>query len=107
MRRYLARRLLVAIPSLLIASFIVFTLPRLVPGAVVALMRAEKAYARDLQALCAKLGLDRPLHVQYLEWLGRTVRGNLGESLWTGRPVAEELARRLPVTMELGILAIA
>jgi peptide/nickel transport system permease protein len=106
MRRYLARRLLVAVPSLLIASIIVFTLPRLIPGDVVTLMLEEKAYARDLQELRAKLGLDRPVHVQYLEWLGRALRGDLGESLWTRRPVAEELARRLPVTVELGILAI-
>ena len=91
MRRYLAKRLLVAIPSLLIASLIVFTLPRLIPGDVVALMLEEKAYAKDLEELRAKLGLDRPLHVQYFEWLGRAVRGDLGESLWTRRPVAEEL----------------
>ena len=103
--RYVGQRLLVAIPSLLIASLIVFTLPRLIPGDVVALMLAEKAYARDLAELRAKLGLDRPLHVQYLEWAGRAVRGDLGESLWTRRPVREELAQRLPVTLELGLLA--
>ncbi len=106
-RQYLARRLLVAIPSLLIASLIVFTLPRLIPGDVVVLMLEEKAYARDLEELRAKLGLDRPLHVQYLEWVGRVGRGDLGESLWTRRPVVEELARRLPVTLELGALATA
>jgi len=106
-RRYLAQRLLVAIPSLLIASLIVFTLPRLIPGDVVVLMLEEKAYARDLEELRAKLGLDRPLHVQYLEWVGRVGRGDLGESLWTRRPVVEELARRLPVTLELGALATA
>jgi peptide/nickel transport system permease protein len=103
--RYLARRLLVAVPSLLIASLIVFTLPRLIPGDVVAIMLEEKAYARDLAELRAKLGLDRPLHVQYVEWLGRVLRGDLGESLWTKRPVVEELARRLPVTLELSLLA--
>ena len=90
LRRYLAKRLLVAIPSLLIASLIVFTLPRLVPGDVVVLMLAEKAYAKDLEELRAKLGLDRPLPVQYLEWLGRVARGDLGDSLWTKRPVLEE-----------------
>ena len=67
LRRYLAKRFLVAIPSLLIASLIVFTLPRLIPGDVVVLMLAEKAYAKDLEELRAKLGLDRPLPVQYLE----------------------------------------
>jgi peptide/nickel transport system permease protein len=105
LRRYLARRLLVAIPSLLIASLFVFALPRLIPGDVVALMLEEKAYARDLAELRAKLGLDRPLHIQYVEWLGRVLRGDLGESLWTKRPVVEELARRLPVTLELSLLA--
>jgi peptide/nickel transport system permease protein len=105
MRRYLARRLLVAIPSLLIASLFVFALPRLIPGDVVAMMLEEKAYARDLAELRAKLGLDRALHIQYVEWLGRVLRGDLGESLWTKRPVLEELARRLPVTLELSLLA--
>src|SRR5438128_2068446 len=106
LRRYLAKRLLVAVPSLLIASLIVFTLPRLIPGDVVSLMLEEKAYARDLAELRAKLGLDRPLHVQYVEWLSHIVRGDLGESLWTRRPVREELARRLPVTLELGASSV-
>jgi peptide/nickel transport system permease protein len=105
LKRYFARRLLVALPSLLIASLIVFTLPRLIPGDVVVLMLEEKAYARDLDELRAKLGLDRPIHVQYLEWLGRVVRGDLGESLWTRRPVLEEIGRRLPLTLEVGLLA--
>jgi peptide/nickel transport system permease protein len=105
MRRYLLKRLLIAIPSLLIASLIVFSLPRLIPGDVVVLLLQEKAYARDIDELRAKLGLDRPLHVQYVEWLGRILRGDLGESLWTHRPVREELGRRLPVTLELALLA--
>ncbi len=105
LRRYLAKRLLFAIPSLLIASLIVFSLPRLIPGDVVALMLEEKAYAKDLDELRAKLGLDRPLHVQYVEWLGRAARGDLGESLWTRRPVLEEIGRRLPLTLELAFLA--
>ncbi|HAM58589.1 MAG TPA: glutathione ABC transporter permease GsiC, partial [Candidatus Rokubacteria bacterium] len=106
MRRYVLRRLLVAIPSLLIASLIVFSLPRLIPGDVVQLMLEEKAYAKDLDELRAKLGLDRPVYVQYFEWLGNVARGNLGESLWTKRPVIEELVRRLPVSLELGLLAL-
>jgi peptide/nickel transport system permease protein len=105
--RYVLRRLVVAIPSLLIASFMVFALPRLIPGDVVQLMLEEKAYGRDLEDLRAKLGLNRPLLVQYVEWLGKVGRGDLGESLWTGRPVVEELARRVPVSLELGLLALA
>ena len=107
MRNYVLRRLLVALPSLLIASFIVFTLPRLIPGDVVQLMLEEKAYGKDLEDLRAKLGLNRPIHVQYLDWLGAVARGHLGESLWTRQPVLAELARRLPVTAALGGMALA
>jgi peptide/nickel transport system permease protein len=106
LRRYLAKRLLVAVPTLLIASLIVFTLPRLIPGDVVVLMLAEKAYAKDIDELRAKLGLDRPLPVQYFEWLGKAARGDLGESLWTKRPVLEEIGQRLPVTFELALLGL-
>ena len=106
MRKYILRRLLVAIPSLLIASFVVFSMPRLLPGDVVQLMLDERAYGKDLDDLRAKLGLDRPLLVQYVAWLGRVVTGDLGESLWTKRPVLEELIRRVPITLELGFLAL-
>src|SRR5262249_59316951 len=105
LKRYLARRLLIAVPSLLIATAIVFTLPRLIPGDAVQLMLAETSYAKDIDELRAKLGLDRPFHVQYVEWLGRAARGDLGESLWTRRPVLAELAQRLPVTAELAVYA--
>ena len=106
MRNYVLRRLLVALPSLLIASLIVFTLPRLIPGDVVQLMLEEKAYGKDLEDLRAKLGLNRPIPVQYVQWLGSIVRGNLGESLWTRQPVVSELTRRLPVSATLGAMAL-
>lgn len=106
MKNYLLKRLIVAIPSLVIASIIVFTLPRLLPGDAVQLMVEEKAYGKDVDELRAKLGLDRPIYVQYFAWLGNIARGNLGESLWTKRAVSEELTRRLPVTLTLGIISI-
>jgi peptide/nickel transport system permease protein len=106
MRQYVLKRLLLAVPTLLLVSVIVFSLMRLIPGDVVVLMFEEKAYAEDLEALRAKLGLNRPIYVQYGIWLGRLLRGDLGESLWTKRPVLEELTRRLPVSAELGALAI-
>jgi peptide/nickel transport system permease protein len=106
-RNYVLRRLLIAIPSLLIASVIVFALPRLIPGDVVQLMLEEKAYGKDLDDRRAKLGLDRPIPVQYAVWLGAIGRGELGESLWTRQAVLTELARRLPVTLTLGAMAIA
>src|SRR5437667_4187689 len=106
LRRYLLKRLVVAIPSLIIASLIIFTLPRLLPGDAVQLMLEEKAYGKDLADLRHKLGLDRPIYVQYFSWLGEVARGNLGESLWTKRAVSEELARRLPVTLLLGFMSV-
>lgn len=106
MRHYVLRRLVIAIPSLLIASLIVFTLPRLIPGDVVQLMLEEKAYGKDLADLRAKLGLDRPIPVQYVDWVRRLARGDLGESLWTRQPVRGELARRMPVTLMLGFLSL-
>ncbi len=106
MKTYLLKRLLVAIPSLVIASVIVFTLPRLLPGDAVQLMVEEKAYGKDIDDLRAKLGLDRPIYVQYFSWLGHIARGDLGESLWTKRAVSEELTRRLPVTLALGLMSI-
>ena len=106
MRQYIIKRLLLIVPTLILVSVIVFSLTRLIPGDVVVLMFEEKAYAKDLDALRAKLGLDKPLYIQYGAWLGKVVLGDLGESLWTKRPVIEEIVRRLPVSAELGALAI-
>jgi peptide/nickel transport system permease protein len=106
MRTYVLRRLIIAIPSLLIASLIVFTLPRLIPGDVVQLMFEEKGYGKDLEEMRAKLGLNRPIPVQYVDWLGRVVRGDLGESLWTRQAVLDQVGQRLPVTLTLGFEAL-
>ena len=106
LRKYALKRLLVAIPSLLIASLIVFSLARFIPGDVVTLMMEENQYAKDLDEMRAKLGLDRPIYLQYFEWMGRALRGDLGHSLYTNRPVVHELAGRLPVSLELGGVAL-
>jgi peptide/nickel transport system permease protein len=106
LRKYALKRLVVAIPSLLIASVIVFSLSRLIPGDVVTLMMEENQYAQDLEEMRAKLGLDRPIHVQYLEWVGRALRGDLGQSLYSSRSITTELAYRLPVSLELGAVAL-
>ena len=105
-RRYTLKRLLVAIPSLLIATVIVFSLSRLIPGDVVTLMMQENQYAQSLEEMREKLGLNRPIYLQYFEWIGRAVRGDLGESLYSSRPVLQELARRVPVSLELGAVAV-
>jgi peptide/nickel transport system permease protein len=106
MRQYIIKRLLLVIPTLLLVTAIVFALSRMIPGDVVAMMVEENTYAKDLEAMRAKLGLNRPLYVQYFVWLGQVAQGNLGESLWTRRPVLGEVLRRLPVSLELGLMAI-
>jgi peptide/nickel transport system permease protein len=63
-------------------------------------------YADDIPMLRQKLGLDQPLHEQYLSWVGKMLRGDFGESLWTRRSIVEELWNRVPVSVELGVLAI-
>ncbi|HEY5870217.1 MAG TPA: ABC transporter permease [Candidatus Tectomicrobia bacterium] len=106
MRQYVIKRLLLVVPTLLLISIIVFSLNHMLPGDVVVLMFEEKAYAKDLEALRAKLGLDRPLYIQYFSWIGQVTMGDLGESLWTKRPVLEEILHRLPVSLKLGAMAI-
>ena len=106
MQQYFLKRLLLIVPTLLLVTAIVFTLSRLIPGDVVAMMVEENTYAKDLEEMRAKLGLNRPIYVQYFVWLGQVLQGNLGESLWTRRPVLGEILRRLPVSMELGIMAL-
>jgi peptide/nickel transport system permease protein len=106
MRQYVIKRLLLVLPTLLIITLIVFALTRLIPGDVVELMFQEQGYARDVAAMRAVLGLDRPIHLQYLSWLGDVLRGDFGTSLWTKNPVLEEILYRLPVTLELGVLAM-
>ena len=101
--------------TVVIASFLVFILMRSVPGTIVDSLAAQymgqleadmDINLNDVKALLeAELGLDRPFMVQYVEWFGKAVRGDLGNSLWRKTPVVEEIAKRFPVTIELGLLA--
>jgi peptide/nickel transport system permease protein len=106
MHVYLARRLLLVIPTLIGVSIVVFLLVRLLPGDAVTMLLQEYNYGKDADELRARLGLDRPIYVQYLDWAGRVVRGDLGTSLRNKTPVAEELLGRMPVTAELGLMAM-
>ncbi len=107
MALYLARRLVLMVPTLGVVSVMVFVIMRLLPGDVVNLMFQDLGYAASLAEMRAKLGLDLPVHVQYGRWLAALLHGNLGESLWTQRTVLSVLAERLPVTLELGLLSLA
>lgn len=99
-------RLLVYIPVLLGVSIICFSFIHLVPGNIVQIMAGEMAMSPEQEAaLIAKLGLDKPVHVQYLVWLSRVVRGDFGKSYASGLPVVDQILRRLPVNIELIIIA--
>ena len=107
MRRYVLRRLGLAIPTLLLVSVIVFAMMRLMPGDVVIRMVEGHAYAPTVEALRQELGLDRPAYRQYLEWVGGIVlRGDFGNSYWTRQPILDEFVQRFPVTLELAALTI-
>src|SRR5262245_59796988 len=108
MQTYILRRLLAVIPTLFFASLIVFVTVRVIPGSVIDLMLSQNdiAVGKDRAQLEAALGLDRPIHVQYLRWMGGALRGDLGRSLWQNASVTAQLGQRLPVTFELGLLAL-
>src|SRR2546427_1701443 len=107
MRQYVLRRLALAVPTLVLVSVIVFSIMRLMPGDVVIRMVEGHAYAPTVDALRKELGLDRPAHVQYLEWVGGILlRGDFGSSYWTRQPIWDEFIRRFPVTLELAALTI-
>ena len=113
MRAYLIRRLLLIIPTLWILTIMVFLAVRFLPGDVVDAMVAEMETwsaaggAIDREALEQMLGLDVPVHVQYGRWMGGILlRGSFGESLTGHWAIEERIIGRLPVTLELGFLAI-
>ena len=107
MRRYVLRRVALAVPTLGLVSVIVFSLMRFMPGDVVLRMVEGQAYAPTVEALRRELGLDRPAYLQYADWMGGIVlRGDFGTSYWTRQPILEEFVRRFPVTLELALLTI-
>ena len=111
MSSYLLRRTLLIIPTLFLVSLLVFFIVRLVPGSVVELMAAEMAEesAEDIdpEVIRKMMGLDTPIHIQYVRWIFAIItRGDLGKSLWTERAITEEILTRLPVTFELGAFAL-
>jgi len=106
--KYVLRRLILLIPTLIGMSLLIFIMLRLLPGDVVDVMMAgdTPGTADQKQALREAFGLDKPLPIQYLDWIGGMAQGNLGQSLRTRESVTAILLRSLPVTLELTILAI-
>src|SRR4029453_16688227 len=108
MRTYVLKRLLLMVPTLLGVATLVFLLLRVLPGDVVLLRLAGeggKVADEVLRAERARLGLDHALWRQYVDWIWGLVRGDLGLSMWTGRPVAQEIRIRMTLSVELTILA--
>jgi peptide/nickel transport system permease protein len=105
--RYALKRLLLVVPTLLLVSLFVFAIVRAIPGDVVDMMLEQFQYGKDAAELRARLGLDRPVAEQYVTWVGRLLRFELGQSLWTKRPAARDIAERFPVTITLSLLSIA
>src|SRR5262249_24109743 len=108
MHKYVIRRVLLAIPVLVLSSLIVFGLMRVMPGdALTALMgESGNVSQKDLLKLRKDLGLDRPYHEQYLIWLWQMVSLDPGYSIFTNEPIADALKKSIPVTLELATLAM-
>jgi peptide/nickel transport system permease protein len=103
MFRFVMRRLVLSIPILLLVSIMVFGLIHLIPGDPARVILGQEATPEAIAGRRHELGLDRPLVIQYLAWLGNVLRGDLGRSLADRTPVLEQIKLRLPVTLELTI----
>jgi peptide/nickel transport system permease protein len=104
--RYILRRILVTIPILLIVTVIVFSVMQLLPGDPARMVLGQEATPHALEVMRERLGLNRPLHEQYLVWLAGVVQGDLGRSLVDNTPVARAIALALPVTLQITVMAL-
>lgn len=105
MLRLIAVRLAVFIPTLIAASIVLFVAINVLPGSAARAALGIDATAQAIARFEAMAGLDRPLYVQYIDWLGKALQGDFGKSFQNHVPVGPELLNRLPVTLELAILA--
>jgi peptide/nickel transport system permease protein len=108
MQKYVLRRLLLAVPVLLLSSLIVFGLMRVMPGDALTLLMGESGNVgeKELAKLRRDLGLDRPYHEQYAIWLWQMVSLDPGHSIFTNEPISVSLTKAIPVTLELAVLAM-
>src|SRR5919199_3709806 len=106
MLRFIGARLLGTVPVLLILSLGVFLMLHLTPGDPVQIMLGQDADPQSIAALRAELGLDQPLPVQYARWAANALHGDLGRSIRTNQPVRDAIVSRLPVTIELSLVAL-
>jgi len=106
MRRYIVGRLLLMIPTLIGVAILTFVIMRAVPGDIVALRYAGSSVPQDvIDQERHILGLDKPMWAQFVDWMTSISRGDLGQSLWTGHSVIDEVQVRVPLSIELAVLA--
>ncbi len=107
MLKFILGKLLALIPTLLGVTIVAFGLIRLVPGDPIEIMMGERKLSPEQHAaLMKQMGLDQPLHLQYIDYLGKLLQGDLGQSLVTREPVSVEFAARFPATLELAFAAL-
>jgi peptide/nickel transport system permease protein len=106
MLAFLARRVLIAIPTIILISIFVFALQHLLPGDPLLVLAGEERDPEVLEFLREKYRLNDPLPVQYLAWIGNALQGDLGVSLRTNQPVTELIAQKLPVTIQLAVMSL-
>ena len=104
MGHFIIRRLLLMIPVLIGVSVIVFVLMRVIPGDIALLLAGDHATEERLEEIRQELGLKKPLHQQYAEWLWGVCRLDFGKSMWSGETVLSEIARRFPLTLQLALM---
>lgn len=107
MGRYVVQRLLQAVPVVIFSTFLVFLLIHLIPGDAAAVLAGPNATPEALAAIRHDMGLDQPLIVQYVLWVGHVIHGDLGKSTLSGQPISTLLAARAPATIELTLAAMA
>ena len=106
MLKLIVRRIIVALPTLIILSMIIFGLQRLLPGDPIQTMMAEESDPQVIEFLREKYRLNDPMPLQYLAWVGNVLQGDFGSSLRTGLPVTEMILQKLPITVQLATMAM-
>lgn len=106
MATYILRRLLTTAPIILFITMVVFAVMQVLPGDPAVMILGQESTPAALAALRERLGLNRPMHVQYLSWLGDAVRGDLGRSMIDNVPVSRAIAHALPVTVQITLISL-
>jgi peptide/nickel transport system permease protein len=107
MKDYVIKKLLLLVPTVLAITFLVFSMMHLIPGDPIHLLLGDMYDQRAADELRHEYGFDQPLVVQYVSWLGRLVQGDWGRSIFTHRPVLQDIVYRMPISLELIVFSMA